>query len=121
MDDRTREELGETPLHDGCRRVQKSRYDSTDCYIYPCSAPYNDIELEHDPAILEQLRAGGVDEPLARHIAHMFIRDPLQVGDSLSALSLLDCFKVFKERLEQDDNKSTEHFETIQSSNWMNM
>lgn len=47
-----------------------------------------------------------MDEGLARHIAHMFIRDPLQ---------------VFRERIEQDDSKSSEHFETIQSSNWMNM
>ncbi|KAK5976210.1 hypothetical protein GCK32_004695 [Trichostrongylus colubriformis] len=29
--------------------------------------------------------------------------------------------QVFRERIEQDDEKSTEHFETIQSSNWMNM
>lgn len=36
----------------------------------------------------------------------MFIRDPHQ---------------VFRERIEQDDEKSSEHFETIQSSNWMNM
>lgn len=86
--------------------INKSRYDSTDCYIYPCSAPYNDIPLEHDPKILKQLIDGGIDEHLAKHIAHMFIRDPLQ---------------VFKERIEQDDTKSTEHFETIQSSNWMNM
>lgn len=30
-------------------------------------------------------------------------------------------FKVYKERIEQDNTKSSEHFETIQSSNWMNM
>ena len=29
--------------------------------------------------------------------------------------------QVFRERIEQDDEKSSEHFETIQSSNWMNM
>ncbi|CAD5217058.1 unnamed protein product [Bursaphelenchus xylophilus] len=106
VDDRTAEELGEVPLKNDEFVIKKSRYDSTDCYIYPCSAPYNDIELEYDPKILQQLLDGGVDEILAKHIAHMFIRDPLQ---------------VFKERIEQDDTKSTEHFETIQSSNWMNM
>jgi glutamate--cysteine ligase catalytic subunit len=79
VDDRTKEELGQEPLKDNKFVIKKSRYDSTDCYIYPCSAPYNDVELEHDPAILKQLIDGGIDEHLANHIAHMFIRDPLQV------------------------------------------
>jgi len=52
------------------------------------------------------LMEGGVDDLLAKHIAHLFIRDPLQ---------------VFKERVEQNDLESSEHFETIQSSNWRNM
>ncbi|KAH7680419.1 gamma-glutamylcysteine synthetase [Aphelenchoides avenae] len=47
-----------------------------------------------------------MDELLAKHVAHMFIRDPLQ---------------VFEGRIRQDDEKDTEHFETIQSSIWMNM
>uniref|UniRef100_A0A7E4ZRV4 Glutamate--cysteine ligase n=1 Tax=Panagrellus redivivus TaxID=6233 RepID=A0A7E4ZRV4_PANRE len=106
VDDRTVEERGLVPLKNNKFVINKSRYDSTDCYIYDCSAPYNDIPLEHDPAVLQQLVDGGIDVHLARHISHMFIRDPLQ---------------VFAERVEQDDEKSTEHFETIQSSNWMNM
>ncbi|CAJ0585705.1 unnamed protein product, partial [Mesorhabditis spiculigera] len=60
----------------------------------------------YDEGIFKQLLDGEIDEHLAKHIAHMFIRDPLQ---------------VFRERIEQDDTKSSEHFETIQSSNWMNM
>ena len=28
-------------------RIAKSRYDSTDCYIYPCSKGYNDIPLQY--------------------------------------------------------------------------
>jgi glutamate--cysteine ligase catalytic subunit len=106
VDDRTVEERGLAPLKNNKFVIKKSRYDTTDCYIYECSAPYNDIELEYDEKILKQLLDGGIDIHLAKHIAHMFIRDPLQ---------------VFKERIEQDDTKSTEHFETIQSSNWMNM
>lgn len=38
----------------------------------------------------------GVDELLARHVAHLFIRDPLV---------------IFKELLDQDDLVSTDHFE----------
>lgn len=110
VDDRTKYERGlEKKCSDGYSKfkaIPKSRYDSTDCYIYPCSAPYNDLPLHYDQAHYEQLIEGGVDEHLARHIAHMFIRDPLQ---------------VYHERIEQDDQRSTEHFETIQSSNWMNM
>lgn len=106
VDDRTDEERGLTPLTTSKFVVPKSRYDTTDCYIHQSSTPYNDIPLEYSEEILTQLLDGGIDEPLAKHIAHMFIRDPLQ---------------VFKERLEQNDEKSVEHFETIQSSNWMNM
>uniref|UniRef100_A0A914V6Y5 Glutamate--cysteine ligase n=1 Tax=Plectus sambesii TaxID=2011161 RepID=A0A914V6Y5_9BILA len=106
VDDRTKEERGLEPLSKQKFQIEKSRYDTTDCYIYPCSAGYNDVKLQYDDKIYQQLLEGGVDTHLAEHIAHMFIRDPLQ---------------VFKERIEQDDDKSTEHFETIQSSNWMNM
>ncbi|KAL3102950.1 hypothetical protein niasHT_025858 [Heterodera trifolii] len=110
VDDRTPFERGlASSASDGYSKfnaIPKSRYDSTDCYIYPCSAQYNDIQLQYDEQLYQRLIAGRVDEHLARHIAHMFIRDPLHVCE---------------ERIEQDDQKSTEHFETIQSSNWMNM
>ena len=32
-----------------------------------------------DEEALAQLREGGVDELLARHIAHLFVRDPLVI------------------------------------------
>lgn len=106
VDDRTEEERGLKPLNENRFRIPRSRYDVTDCYIYSCSAGYNDIPLEYEQQHFEKLIEGGVDELLARHIAHLFIRDPLQ---------------VFKERVEQNDLESSEHFETIQSSNWRNM
>jgi hypothetical protein len=41
---------------------------------------------------------------LARHVAHLFSRDPLV---------------VFRNRTsEVDDHESTEHFENLQSTNW---
>uniref|UniRef100_A0A915D7R7 Glutamate--cysteine ligase n=1 Tax=Ditylenchus dipsaci TaxID=166011 RepID=A0A915D7R7_9BILA len=106
VDDRTREERGLEPLKNNKFVINKSRYDTTDCYINDCSSAYNDLPLLYDESLFNQLIEGAIPEQLAKHIAHMFIRDPLQ---------------VFKERIEQDDNNSTEHFETIQSSNWMNM
>jgi len=44
--------------------------------------------------------------PLARHFAHLFIRDPIV---------------VYQELLDQDDRASSDHFENIQSTNWQNM
>ncbi|KAJ1347076.1 Zn finger-containing GTPase- Activating Protein for ARF [Parelaphostrongylus tenuis] len=79
VDDRTAEERGLVPLQNSKWTIAKSRYDSTDCYIYPCSVPYNDIPLQYDETIYKQLLDGNIDEALAKHIAHMFIRDPLQV------------------------------------------
>ena len=40
---------------------------------------HNDIPLEYDEKHYKQLSDGGIDEHLAKHMAHMFIRDPLQV------------------------------------------
>jgi glutamate--cysteine ligase catalytic subunit len=48
----------------------------------------------------------GVDALLARHYAHLFIRDPLV---------------VFRELLHVDDSVSSDHFENIQSTNWQTM
>ncbi|KAK3759089.1 hypothetical protein RRG08_010702 [Elysia crispata] len=47
-----------------------------------------------------------VDELLARHIAHLFIRDPVS---------------LFSEKINQDDENDTDHFENIQSTNWQTM
>ena len=48
----------------------------------------------------------GVDTLLAKHISHLFIRDPLIVNK--------DCINV-------NDNESTIHFESFQSTNWQNV
>jgi hypothetical protein len=46
--------------------------------------------------IVHESCAVGIDDLLSRHIAHLFIRDPIV---------------VFSELLDQDDSKSTDHFE----------
>lgn len=40
-----------------------------------------------------------VDEPLSKHIAHLFIRDPVS---------------LFSEKVNQDDEKDTDHFEVLE-------
>jgi len=104
-------------------RINKSRYDSIDSYLsigpdytsnepQPCQGrcyykeKYNDIDLVYDKAIYNNLVKHGIDELLARHIAHLFIRDPLV---------------IFNELLIQDDLNSTDHFENIQSTNWQTL
>lgn len=67
---------------------------------------YNDIPLVYDKKIYEKLMNNGVDDLLAKHIAHLFIRDPIV---------------IFNELLNQDDKKSMDHFENIQSTNWQTL
>mmetsp|Transcript_5994 Transcript_5994/g.25078 ORF Transcript_5994/g.25078 Transcript_5994/m.25078 type:complete len:890 (+) Transcript_5994:157-2826(+) len=124
VDDRTPAERGEltTPEHDkttaqlaggGKRRIATSRYTGVSSYLCPhkqrcdlhCAARhYNDVEVETDEETEAALRAAGCDELLARHVAHLFIRDPLVM------------FKGMVEEL--DDATHTDHFENIQSTNW---
>eukprot|EP00522_Entomoneis_paludosa_P000635 CAMPEP_0172473156 /NCGR_PEP_ID=MMETSP1065-20121228/68711_1 /TAXON_ID=265537 /ORGANISM="Amphiprora paludosa, Strain CCMP125" /LENGTH=961 /DNA_ID=CAMNT_0013231325 /DNA_START=177 /DNA_END=3062 /DNA_ORIENTATION=+ len=108
----------------GRRRIYKSRYDSISTYIYQAVISpennasslkskqlsnrllnrYNDIIVPFDEEVFKQCREAGVDPALAQHIAHLFIRDPLV---------------IFEGAVEEvDDEKQTEHFESIQSTNW---
>ncbi|KAG6359235.1 hypothetical protein INS49_012756 [Diaporthe citri] len=54
----------------------------------------------------KKLLDGGMDDRLATHFAHLFIRDPIV---------------IFKEDLESLDMSKTDHFENIQSTNWQHM
>ena len=105
VDDRTKQESGEEPLSNGIR-INKSRYDSIDSYISDSSAKYNDIPLIYNEKYYDQLLEAGVDQEIAKHVAHLFIRDPVM---------------LYREKLHQDDTKETDHFENIQSSNWQTM
>lgn len=50
----------------------------------------------YDKDIYNKLRENDVDDKLAKHISHLFIRDPLV---------------IFKELLNVDDKASSDHFE----------
>ena len=105
-DDRTKEELGESPLINDRFRIPKSRYDSISCYISQQGHKYNDIELVKDEEIKQMLLDNGIDEYLSNHMAHLFIRDPVV---------------LFAEKLEINDEEDTDNFENIQSTNWQTM
>eukprot|EP00842_Homolaphlyctis_polyrhiza_P005748 jgi/Hompol1/6174/HPOL_002182-RA len=130
VDDRTSEERGEQPLQNSRFKIKKSRYDSVSRYLSPgpnysgcCEEghvdlsivpagsefykdEYNDLDVAMDEDIYHKLIDGGVDDLLAKHYAHLFIRDPLV---------------VYRELLDQDDRNSSDHFENIQSTNWQTM
>lgn len=106
VDDRTKEELGEQPVKNNGYRISKSRYDSIDSYLSASSSKYNDVQLIYNEQYYEMMVKEGVDDPIAKHIAHLFIRDPIT---------------LYEEKLHQDNEKETDHFENIQSTNWQNM
>ena len=124
-DDRTLAERGrpssqpveEELVGKGKRRIYKSRYDSISCFIYQgvdqstngkfenrVLNMYNDIPVPIDEESFKILRKAGVDPALSQHIAHLFIRDPLVIFDGSVE--------------EVDDETQTEHFDSIQSTNW---
>ncbi|KIY74336.1 glutamate-cysteine ligase catalytic subunit [Cylindrobasidium torrendii FP15055 ss-10] len=109
VDDRTEEERGLKPLKESRYRIPKSRYDSVDLYIakdWANRPEYNDTHVPYDEAIFERLQKHGIDDLLSKHVAHLFIRDPLV---------------VFSETIDQDDSTSSDHFENIQSTNWQTL
>lgn len=96
VDCRTEEERGLKPLKENKFVIQKSRYDSIDSYLSEQGDKYNDIEVVYDKAIYDRLRANDIDHLLAQHIAHLFIRDTVS---------------LFSEKVQQDDEQDTDHFE----------
>lgn len=126
VDDRTPEELGEKvrvdddgpwryplthpqPLTTARFRIPKSRYASNSTYISnsPHLRPeYLDPDLVIDADVQARLRAGGMDDRLSTHFAHLFIRDPIV---------------IFEHDLAQLDLASADHFENLQSTNWQHM
>ncbi|KAL0956322.1 hypothetical protein HGRIS_002474 [Hohenbuehelia grisea] len=109
VDDRTEEERGLKPLKNDRFRIPKSRYDSVDLYIsddWRNRTEYNDTYCPYDEPIFRRLCDHGLDELLAKHVAHLFIRDPIV---------------IFSESIDLDDTSSTDHFENIQSTNWQTL
>ena len=76
MDCRTRGERGLEPLKPGEKRIPKSRYASISSYLSKCATKfdYNDVELPIDEPTYKRLKEEGIDELMARHVAHLFIR-----------------------------------------------
>lgn len=57
---------------------------------------FNDIPLIYNEDVYKQLRENNIDHLLAQHIAHLFIRDTVS---------------LFSEKVDQNDEIDTDHFE----------
>ncbi|KAJ1668109.1 glutamate--cysteine ligase [Coemansia sp. RSA 1813] len=110
VDDRTPEERGLKPLSKDRFVIPKSRYGTIDTFLGSSDGhfkpEYNDLKLAYDHDIHKHLVQNDVDDLMAKHISHLFIRDPLV---------------IFEELLDQDDAVTADHFENIQSTNWQNV
>mmetsp|Transcript_101710 Transcript_101710/g.286773 ORF Transcript_101710/g.286773 Transcript_101710/m.286773 type:complete len:677 (+) Transcript_101710:65-2095(+) len=117
VDDRTPAERGLDPrgatgdermAGAGLRVVTKSRYSSIDCYMGedPKVSEYNDIPVVVDDEFVLRLVEHGLDTALARHVAHLFARDPLV---------------LFGDRIDLDDEHDVDHWENLQSTNWQTL
>jgi len=108
------EENGENSCCTNCHQEGFKQSVQNDKHIHECcyssvshyKSKYNDIQLVYDKDIYKKLMDNGVDDLLAKHIAHLFIRDPIV---------------IFNELLDQNDKKTTDHFENIQSTNWQTL
>ena len=90
----------------GRRYLPKSRYDSISVYLadcVDCHDKYQDLDPPVATGALPMLLDAGVDKHLARHIAHLFVRDPLVIRP---------------DRIHLNDTIETDHFENLQSTNW---
>lgn len=87
------------------KKFLKSRYDSVSLFISdtPQAAKFSDLNINIDKEAYDLVREAGVDHQLAKHIGHLFIRDPLV---------------IFSDFHEVNDETHTDHFENIQSTNW---
>jgi len=106
VDDRTPAERGLNGTQNPPRfgTIGKSRYDSISLYLAEdVDESLNDLPVATNEEAYETLREAGIDHRLARHMAHLFIRDPLVIYDN---------------RIQLDAAANMDHFENIQSTNW---
>merc|ERR1711953_1179770 len=106
VDCRTRQEQGDEKLTTDRFVIPKSRYASVSSYLSTENQNYNDINLVVDSEAEQILKKGGMDPILARHFAHLWIRDPMT---------------LWRDGVDLDDETQSDHFENIQSTNWQTL
>ncbi|KAG0422425.1 hypothetical protein HPB47_001750 [Ixodes persulcatus] len=102
VDERTEEEMGKTTLR-GKKTINRLRYSSIPCFLSAKNQSLNDISLEFNEKIYAVLREANVEEPLAKHLSHLFMKDSIV---------------LYEEMMSQNNEADFDHFENLQSSNW---
>mmetsp|Transcript_9837 Transcript_9837/g.32906 ORF Transcript_9837/g.32906 Transcript_9837/m.32906 type:complete len:705 (-) Transcript_9837:68-2182(-) len=105
VDDRPREERGPKESSEN-KVLPKSRYSTIDCYISESDMNrehFNDVAIPMDETSYEDLLSQGIDSRMARHVAHLFVRDPLV---------------IFEDKLSVNNETQTDHMENLWSTNW---
>ncbi|CCK69264.1 glutamate--cysteine ligase KNAG_0C01510 [Huiozyma naganishii CBS 8797] len=95
------------------QRIPKSRYSAVDLFLGGhnkfFNRTYNDANVPVNTTVLKRLLENDIaplDYDLAKHFAHLFIRDSVS---------------IFEESINQDRETSTNHFENLQSTNWQTL
>ena len=97
------------PLRNDRWQIPKPRWSSCSTYISQDARlrdEYQNPALTVNEAVKERLLDAGMDQLLAAHFGHLFIRDPLIVYD---------------EDLEKVNLNETKRFDMIQSTNWQTL
>uniref|UniRef100_H2YLE2 Glutamate--cysteine ligase n=1 Tax=Ciona savignyi TaxID=51511 RepID=H2YLE2_CIOSA len=87
-------------------RTAKERFGAIESYLSPQNKQFNDIDIEIEPETKTTLLNAGVEESLANHIAHLWIRDPLT---------------LFSKQISNMTEERMDYFENIQSTNWQSL
>lgn len=103
VDDRTPAELhSQETIH----KTFRPRWDSVDCYLSESNTDYNLRDVIFDPRVYQTFIDNGVEEPLARHFAYIFLRDPMF---------------LYEELLEQNHEEETDHFDNFNTANYQTL
>jgi glutamate--cysteine ligase catalytic subunit len=97
VDDRTQDEKG---------YISKSRYSSVSMYLGSSREKFNDLHCAVNAVAYDKLIAAKIPKLISKHVAHLFVRDPLF---------------IVKESIYQNPRESTDHFESLQSTNWQSL
>jgi glutamate--cysteine ligase catalytic subunit len=94
--------------------IPKSRYSTMNHYIsnhqYVKDAYFDTPQYKVDPNhMVFLMKEGKLDERLAFHVASLFVRDPIPT------------YEFEHDETKIDHNKTTAHFENLQSTNWNSM
>lgn len=109
--------------------IPKGRFSSIDFYLSedPRNHPnYNDLKVPYSEDDYQKLKKAGVTENLAKHIASLFVRDPLLIYDETDdneENSQCELFIKNEKNIKfgEYEKENIDDFLNIQTSNWRSL